>query len=250
MMSKPVDILAFSPHPDDAELGCGGSLILAADRGLQVAIADLSAGEMSSRGTPPQRQREKEHAAEILGLCARPLVGLPDSKIGTDPGHRLPIIQLIRDMRPRIVLAPYGEDRHPDHGAASKMVRDACFLAGVSKIGTGQPHRPERLYYYMIHHPFAPSFVVDISTVWDRKMAAIAAYQGQFQSDGSGLETAISRPHFLRFLEARAIWAGAMAGVEYGEAFFMPGPLPLGELPGATGTSLPPGKLPAYSMYL
>jgi bacillithiol biosynthesis deacetylase BshB1 len=163
--------------------------------------------------------------------------------------HRLPIIQLIRDMRPRLVLAPYGEDRHPDHGAASKLVRDACFLAGVSKIGTGQPHRPERLYYYMIHHPFAPSFVVEISSVWDRKMAAITAYQSQFQPDGSGLETAISRPHFLRFLEARAIWAGAMVGAAYGEAFFLPGPLPLGELPGSTGISLPPGKLPAYSMY-
>ena len=183
-----VDISAFSPHPDDAELGCGGSLILAADSGSRVAIADLSAGEMSSRGTPEGRQREKEEAADRLGLCERLLVGLPDSEIGTDPAHRLPIIQLIREMRPRVVLAPSERDRHPDHGAASKLVKEACFLAGVSKVGTGLPHRPEQIYYYMIHHPFSPSLVVDISSVWDRKMATVAAYQSQFQPDGGGFQ--------------------------------------------------------------
>lgn len=244
-----VDILAFSPHPDDAELGCGGSLILAADRGLRVAIADLSAGEMSSRGTSEQRQRETKEAADRLGLCARLSVGLPDSEIGTDPAHRLPIIQLIRETRPRIVLAPYGQDRHPDHVAAYRLVKEACFLAGVSKIGTGRTHRPERVYYYMIHHAFSPSLVVDISTVWDRKMAAVAAYQSQFQPGGSGFQTAISRPDFLRFIEARAIVLGAMIGAAYGEAFYLPGPVPLDELPGLSNAPPPPGELPSYRMY-
>jgi bacillithiol biosynthesis deacetylase BshB1 len=244
-----IDVLAFSPHPDDAELGCGGSLILAADSGLRVAIADLSAGEMSSRGTPEGRQSEKEEAADRLGLCARLSVGLPDSEIGTDPAHRLPIIQLIRETRPRVVLAPYGQDRHPDHVGASKLVEDACFLAGVSKVGTGLPHRPEWIYYYMIHHPFAPSLVVDVSSVWDRKMAAVAAFRSQFQPDGGGFQTAISRPDFLRFIEARAIVFGAMIGAAYGEAFYLPGPVPLGELPGLTGPAPARGELPSYRTY-
>ena len=244
-----LDVLAFSPHPDDAELGCGGNLILAAGRGLRVAIADLSAGEMSSRGTPEQRQSEKEEAADRLGLCARFFAGLPDSDIGTDPAHRLPIIQLIRETRPRVVLAPYERDRHPDHAAASKLVNDACFLAGVSKIGVGRPHRPEWIYQYMIHHPFAPSLVVDISSVWDRKIAALTAYQSQFQPDGSGFQTAISRPDFLRFIEAQAIVFGAMIGAAYGEAFYLPGPVPLGELPGLTGPAPARGELPSYRTY-
>jgi len=247
-MDKPLDILAFSPHPDDAELGCGGSLILAADKNLRVAIADLSAGEMSSRGTPEQRQQEKEEAATLLGLCDRLLVGLPDSEIGNDPNHRLAVIQLIRETRPRIVLAPYSQDRHPDHSAASKLIQDACFFAGVSKVGTGNPHRPERVYYYMIHQPFAPAFVVDISTVWDRKMAAIMAYKSQFGSTGIGPETAISRPNFMRVLEAKAVLHGAMIGATYGEAFFLPGPVPCLQLPGLT-SSTPPGELPAYSVF-
>ena len=248
-MDRPLDILAFSPHPDDAELGCGGSLLLAADRGLRVAIADLSAGEMSTLGSPAQRRQEKEAATRLLGLCGRRLVGLPDGEIGTDPGHRLPLIQLIREMRPRLVLAPYDQDRHPDHAAAGKLVEAACFFAGVRKIGAGEPHRPERLYAYMIHRPFTPSFVVDISAVWERKMTAITAYRSQFQTGGSGPETAISRPDFLHLVEARAINFGAMIGAAYGEAFYLPGPVALPGLPGLTDPPLPPGELPPYSMY-
>jgi bacillithiol biosynthesis deacetylase BshB1 len=141
---------------------------LAAQQGRQVVIADLSAAEKSSRGTPEGRQREKEEAARRLGLSARLTVGLPDTEIGAQPAQRLPVIQLIRDTRPRIVLAPFEHDRHPDHAAASKLVTEACFLAGVRQVGDGQPHRPERVIYYMIHHPFEPSFVVDISGVWDQ----------------------------------------------------------------------------------
>jgi bacillithiol biosynthesis deacetylase BshB1 len=250
MMNKPLDILAFSPHPDDAELGCGGSLILATDRGLDVSVADLSEGEMSSRGTPTQRGAEKQEAAELLGLRARLLVGLPDTEIGTDPAHRAAVIQLIRETRPRVVLAPFGEDRHPDHAATGKLVREACFLAGVHKVSAGSPHRPERVYYYMIHQPFTPSFVVDISKVWERKMAAVQAYKTQFQTDASGPETAISRSDFLRFIEARAIWFGTMIGAAYGEAFFTPGPVPQAQLPGLTDSPPPSNEeLPTYRPY-
>ena len=244
-----VDILAFSPHPDDAELGCGGSLILAADRGLRVMVADLSGGEMSSQGTPELRQKEKERASEKLGLWKRMSLGLPDTKIGTDPAQRLPIIQLLRDMRPHLVLAPYHQDRHPDHEGASRLIKEACFLAGVSTIGTGQPHRPAQICYYMIHTPFAPSLVVDISAVWERKMAAITAYQSQFTSEGDTSRTAISKPDFLRFIEAQAIVFGAMIGASYGEAFYLPGPVPLHELPGLDAVPPISGQLPHYHLY-
>jgi N-acetylglucosamine malate deacetylase 1 len=244
-----VDILAFSPHPDDAELGCGGSLILAADRGLRVAIADLSVGEMSSQGNPKLRQSEKERASEGLGLWTRLSVGLPDTEIGADPTQRLPIVQLIRDMRPRMVLAPYLQDRHPDHEGASRLIKEACFLAGVSKIGMGQPHRPEQIYYYMIHTPFVPSLVVDISSVWERKMTAITAYQSQFKLEKGKSPTAISRPDFLRFIEAQAVVFGAMIGASYGEAFYLSGPVPLRELPGLGNAPILPGELPPYRAY-
>lgn len=245
----PVDILAFAPHPDDAELGCGGSLILAASQGLRVAVADLSAGEKSSRGTLADRDREKQQAAQLLGLSARFCLGLPDTDIGADPAHRTPLIELIRALRPRLVLAPYWDDRHPDHAAAGQLVRQACFLAGVGRVALGQPHRPEWLYFYMLHQPFEPSFVVDVSAVWERKMAAVRAYASQFQAARAEATTALSRPDFRRFLEARAIYFGAMIGAAYGEAFYLPGPAPLHHLPGLHNPPPAPGALPPYRVY-
>ena len=252
MNAYPYDILAFSPHPDDVELGCAGSLILTADQGLRTAVVDLSDGECSSRGTVEQRNRSKKKAGELLGLCERFAVGLPDTKIGTDPGHRTPIIQLIRETRPRIVLAPFWGDRHPDHAAASKLVQDSCYFAGVAKIGEGPPHRPERIYYYMLHYlncPFTPTFVIDISAVWDRKRAILAAYGDQFRWEGNGLKTVLSRPEFSRFIEVKAAWFGAMIGAPYGEGFYTPGPLPLNEFPRLLHPPPQVGEFPAFSMY-
>lgn len=247
-MDNALDILAFAPHPDDAELGCGGSLILAADKGWRVAVADLTEGEMSSRGTPEQRQLEKQRATELLGLAARFSVGLPDSSIGMDPDHRLPVMQLIRQTRPRIVLAPYWEDRHLDHVRASTLVREACFFAGVGKVGDGSPYRPQRLFYYLLHSPFTPSFVMDVSSVWQRRMAAVRAYESQFQSNDSEVETALSRPGFLRALEARAIWFGWMIQAAYGEPFLSAGPLAATAFPGIGDEERLPSGLPAYRL--
>lgn len=248
-MHTAIDILAFAAHPDDAEVGCGGSLILAADRGLRVAVADLSAGECSSRGSPEQRGQETRRASELLGLAGRYNLGLPDSAIGADVAQRLPVIALVRELRPRVVLAPYWEDRHPDHGAAGRLVREACFFAGVGRVGTGTPHRPEQVYFYMLHQPFEPSFVVDVSAVWERRKAALLAYGSQFQGGGEGPQTAISRPDFGRYLEARAITYGAMIGAAYGEAFCLPGPLPLRQLPGLDDPRSASNPLPAYRVY-
>ena len=248
-MTDPLDILAFAAHPDDAEIGCGGSLLLAADQGRRVAVADMSAGEMSTRGTLPQRRQETEAASKLLGLSARLSLGLPDGCIGTDPAHRLPVIDVIRATRPRIVLAPFWEDRHPDHVAAGKLVREACFFAGVQKMGSGTPHRPENVYYYMLHHPFQPTFVIDIAKVWARKQAAMAAYASQFQAVDDGPQTAISQSGFGRFLEARSIYFGAMIGAAYGEPFYSPGPIALDLFPESVSASPAPGQLPAYSVW-
>jgi len=248
-MGKSLDILAFSPHPDDAELGCAGSLILAVRKGLRVAIADVSEGELSSRGTAAQRRKEKRRASELLDLCERFSLHLPDSRIGTDPAHRLSLIQTIRRTRPRIILAPYWKDRHPDHVATSRMVKEACFYAGVARIGRGRPFRPDQLFYYMLHHPFEPSVVVDISSVWQLKMNVLAAYPSQFQEDGRGLRTVLNQPEFMRFIEARAIYFGAMIAVAYGEPFFVPGPVALHDL-AETTLKTPKRRGPAhYSMF-
>ncbi len=248
-MGDPLDILVFSPHPDDAELGCAGSLILAADMGLRVAVVDLSEGELSSRGSPEQRRREKQRASELMGLCDRFSLGLKDTEIGRDPRDRMTLMRAIRETRPRMVLSPYWKDRHPDHAATGKLVREAFFYAGVSAVGTGSPHRAEQIFYYMIHYPFPPSFVVDVSSVWERKTAVLMAFESQFQWDGKGPQTPLSRPEFIRFAEARAIWFGAMIGGAYGEPFFSPGPVPLCELPRMGGSPVPGGTPPFYCMF-
>jgi N-acetylglucosamine malate deacetylase 1 len=247
---KPFDILAFSPHPDDVELSCGGSLILAADLGLRTAVADLTDGEGSSRGTPEQRSGEKAKAAQLLGLVERFSIGLPDTRIGLHADHREPLIELIRTLRPRVVLAPYWVDRHPDHEASGQLVRAACYYAGVATVGNGKPHRPERVYYYMSHTPFTPSFVVDITAVWDRKQDGIAAYATQFYDAGPELiETALSRPEFMRCHEARAVFFGAMIGAQYGEPFHAPGPIACRMLPGLEHSQPCREGLPPYCLF-
>ncbi len=251
-MDAPLDILAFAPHPDDAEIGCAGSLILAAQRGQRVAVADLTAGENSSRGTLERRAQETAAASEALGLCARYALGLPDMGLAATPAQRQPLIDLIRATRPRLVLAPYPEDRHPDHAAAGRLVADACHLAGVAKAGSGAPHRPERLYYYMLYtlrQPFPPSFVLDVSAVWEQRLAALRAYRSQFSMEGGGLATVLLRPDFERFLTVKAAWFGALVGVPYGEPFYTPGPVALQEFPGLLPAPLPPGDLPGHRLF-
>jgi N-acetylglucosamine malate deacetylase 1 len=162
-MTEALDVLAVAAHPDDAEVGCGGVLLQAAAAGLRTGVADLTAGERASRGSSRQRSEERDRASRLLGLAARVEVGLPDGYLGTDPGHRDAVIGLVRKVRPTVVLAPYPEDRHPDHAAAGRLVREGSFMAGVGRVGEGEPHRPGRVFYYMMHHPFTPAFVVDVT---------------------------------------------------------------------------------------
>jgi bacillithiol biosynthesis deacetylase BshB1 len=247
VMIEPIDILAFSPHPDDAELGCGGSLFLSIKEGLTVAIADLSEGECSSRGTCAQRKEEKLSASGLLGLSDRFSLGLPDTKIGLEPSQQDTVIELIRGVRPRMVLAPYWKDRHPDHERAGQLIRAACFYAGVASIGRGRPYRPESIYYYMVHSPLEPSFVVDITSVWEKKCEILRAYRTQFFNEDPEMKpTAISNPEFLRYHEARCTYFGAMIGVTYGEPFFCAGPLAARGLLGVENTRPDKGGFPFY----
>lgn len=229
----PVDVLAFAAHPDDAELGCGATLALAAESGLRVAVADLTAGEMATNGTPALRLRERDAASAALGLCDRVCLGLPDGEIGVSARDRTVVLDAIRVFRPRVVIAPQTAlDRHPDHSAAGRLVHEACFLAGVSKLGGDDPpHRPRAVYHYSVHTPFTPTFVLDVSSAWERKLAAIRAYDSQFGAAPDN-STALAGSTFLDVLEAKGRYFGAMIGAARGEPFACLGPLPMSVLPG------------------
>jgi len=245
----PLDVLAFSAHPDDAEIGCGGALALAVHRGLRVAIADLTDGERASRGTRVGRATERAAATRTLGLGERIALGLPDGEIDRSREALARVIDVIRDTRPHTVLAPNGVDRHPDHEAAARLVTEAGFEAGLARVGSGAAHRPARRFSYMSHSPFAPSFVIDISEVWEQKREAVMCYRSQFSPDGGGRATALSGGEFLELLEVRARWFGAMIGARYGEPYLCRGPVPLSSLPDGPRVSATERSSLAYSMW-
>ena len=227
-----VDVLAVGAHPDDVEVGCGGVLALCTGSGMRVAIADLTGGELGTQGTPELREEEARRAADVLGVTTRVNLGLPDGSVGTDPAHRTAVVGLLRTLRPRLVLAPYHlDDRHPDHAAAGRLMRDACFLGGVARWGEGEPHRPVRLHHYMLHHVFEPTYVVDVTPVWEQRTAAVEAFASQFAAAPGERRAAIADGGFLDLLAARALVFGAMIGAGRGEAFFCAGPLGLDRLP-------------------
>ena len=234
-VSQPVDVLAIAAHPDDAEVGCGGALLVSAAQGLRVAVAELTRGERSTLGDIERREAERGRATELLSLSERRWLDLPDTAIGTDPAHREPIVAVLRELRPRVMLAPWVDDRHPDHAAAGRIAREAAFLAGVRSVGSGEPHRPEHIYHYVMHHPVEPTFVLDVTSVWEQRMAAIMAYESQFGRPRTEQATEISGPDFLSLLTARANFYGAMVGVERGEPYRSVGPLHAELLPGLRG---------------
>ncbi len=244
-MTEPADLLAIGAHPDDVEMACGGALALATAAGHRVVVADLTGGEMSTAGTPEQRRRERDRASEVLGLAGRVALDLPDAALGSEPAHREALVALLRELRPRIVLAPHTDDRHPDHAATGRLVREAAFLAGVEKVGTGAPHRPTRLYHYLMHHTVEPTFVLDVSDVWERRMESVRAYESQFGAPAGEASTEIGEPAFLEMIAARAVVYGAMVGVERGEPYVTVGPLLATGLPG-----LGDDRPPRYRAYL
>lgn len=178
-----VDLLAIAPHPDDAELLCGGTLLRAADQGYRTGVIDLTAGELGTHGSPDQRAQEAECAGRVLGLAARRNAGLPDSRLENDLESRTRLVELIRELRPRTVILPYLEGRHPDHRRAARLGYDACYLAGLKNFpAPGKAHHPAKVLYALSYREDAvkPTFIVDISDQFERKMEAIRCYGSQF----------------------------------------------------------------------
>jgi N-acetylglucosamine malate deacetylase 1 len=221
-----LDILVFAAHPDDAELGCGGTIAKHISLGYKVGVIDLTRGELGTRGTAQTRDQEAKDSAKILGLSIRENLNLRDGFFKNDEEHQLKVIQAIRKYQPEIVLANAIHDRHPDHGKGAALAFDSCFLSGLAKIETQengkaqQAWRPKHLYHYIQSQLIDPDFVVDVSPHWQTKMGSIKAFKTQFfDPTSSEPETFISKPSFLTFLEARAKEFGQSIGVEYAEGF-------------------------------
>lgn len=221
-----LDILALAAHPDDVELSCAGTLIKAIQQGKKAGVVDFTRGELGTRGTPEIRMQEAEAAAKVMGLSARENLGFRDGFFKNDEAHQLELVRAIRKYQPEIVLANAVDDRHPDHGRASFLSKEACFLAGLAMIETKVdgvkqlPWRPKAVYYYIQSIPHTPDFIVDVTSAWDTKMDAIRAFKTQFHDPKSGEpETYISSPRFMKMVDARGIHYGHEIGVEYGEGF-------------------------------
>jgi N-acetylglucosamine malate deacetylase 1 len=221
-----LDILVFAAHPDDAELGCGGTIAKHVSLGYKVGVVDLTRGELGTRGTVQTRDAEAKASATILGLSVRENLNLRDGFFKNDEEHQLRLIQAIRKYQPEIVLANAVHDRHPDHGKGAALAFDSFFLAGLAKVETKEDGksqkvwRPKHLYHYIQSQFIVPDFVVDVSAHWKIKMDSIMAFKTQFFDPSSKEpETFISKPSFLTFLEARAKEFGQAIGAEYGEGF-------------------------------
>jgi bacillithiol biosynthesis deacetylase BshB1 len=227
-----LDALAFGAHPDDVELTCAGTLIKLERKGYSTGVISLTRGELGTRGNSEIRAREFAAAAEIMNVKVYRMLDLLDGNLDSSWGQKLAVITEIRSFKPGIVLAPYWKDRHPDHEHASNLVREASFLAGLSKIDTDQEaHRPNRVLFYPSRYEFKPSFIVDVSDVHHLKMQAIQAYESQFhhasKSRFGETATNISHPAFIRTITTRAKQYGSYIGVEYGEPFLVREPLKL-----------------------
>lgn len=221
-----LDILALAAHPDDAELGCGGTIAKHVSLGYSVGIIDLTRGELGTRGTPELRAGEAQASAAILGLSVRENLGLRDGFFQNTPDEQMAIIKAVRAYRPEIVLANAIADRHPDHSRGASLAFEACFLAGLAKIETTlngerqQPWRPRNILHYIQSEFVEPNLIVDISDHWATKIKAVKAFKSQFYDPSSTEpQTYISDPTFLRKIEARAIDLGHAIGTKYGEGF-------------------------------
>lgn len=221
-----VDILAIGAHPDDVELGCGGTIIKLISEGKKIAIVDLTEGELGTRGTRETRAAEAKNAAEILGVVARENLKMKDGFLNNSEEYQLKIVEKIRKYKPEIVLANAIDDRHPDHAKAAKLISDACFISGLKKVETFENNalqevwRPKHIFHYIQWKNIEPDFVIDISNFMDKKIEACLAYKTQFYDpDSNEPVTPIATKDFLESLTYRAQDLGRLSGVDFAEGF-------------------------------
>lgn len=220
-----LDVLAIAAHPDDVELSAGGTLIKLAKLGYQTGVLDLTRGEAGTRGTPEIRAAEAAEAARLMGLSVRDNSGLGDAHLWLNEESRTKLVRLLRRWRPRVVLTQHYDDPHPDHAHTAQLVREAAHLAGLARYDAeaGQERwRPSGVAHFLFPRTVAPSFIVDISETYERKWEAIRAHASQFHNPVSDEpQSRVSTPQFLREMEARDRYFGALIGAEFGEAFYV-----------------------------
>jgi len=225
-----LDILAVAAHPDDVELGCSGTLLMEIKNGKKVGIVDLTQGELGTRGTIETRRAEAEKSAKVMGVSARENLKMADGFFQNDRNHQLQLVRAIRKYQPEIILGNALEDRHPDHGRAARLIADSAFLSGLQKIETKDEQgtmqaawRPKYVFHFIQDRYLVPSFVIDITDVFEDKMASIACFASQFYVNGAEdddePQSYISTPDFLDSVIARARMMGKRIGVKYGEGF-------------------------------
>ena len=224
-----LDILAIAVHPDDVELSCSGTLMMEKLKGKKTGVVDLTRGELGTRGTPELRDKESQKAAQIMQLDVRENLGMADGFFRNDEEHQRKLIKAIRKYQPEIVLSNILEDRHPDHGRAGHLISDSCFISGLRKVvtldddGNPQPHwRPKYIFQFIQDRYYNPSFVYDITAVFDKKMESIKAYSSQFFSEAYNSDepqTYISTEGFFNNIIGRHQMFGKMVGVPYAEGF-------------------------------
>ena len=222
-----LDVIVFASHPDDAELTMGGTIAKFVHNNFKVGIIDLTRGELSTRGTTQTRNKEAKLAATILKTTIRENLRIPDGGIVRNKANLMKLIKIIRKYKPKVVFAPYFNDRHPDHIDTSILVKEAVFSSGLAKIITHhknirqETYRPKKIFYYMQTYTFDPSFIVDITGYHEVKMEAVKAYSTQFyDSKNKEPQTFISRPEFISYIESRSLFYGFQIGKQYGEPFY------------------------------
>ena len=222
-----LDSLVFAAHPDDAELAMAGTIAKITANNFKVGIIDFTKGELGTRGTPEIRQEEARKAGDILKISVRENLSIRDGNVIDNQENLMKVITVIRKYKPKIIFAPYFNDRHPDHIDVSILVKRAMFQTGLKKVETfydgkaQTPFRPTRLYYYMQTYTFEPSFIIDVSDTYETKMEAVRAYKSQFfNPESREPETFISKPNFVNYIESRAKFYGFQIRKNYGEPFY------------------------------
>jgi bacillithiol biosynthesis deacetylase BshB1 len=219
----PTDLLAIAAHRDDVELTCGGTLIRAVDQGYTTGILDLTTGETGTRGSAELRAQEAQRAANVMGVSGRRNAGLPDAHLANTDAMRRVVVEAIRHFQPKTVILPFPIGRHPDHRIASELARDACFLAGLRKYDAdGEPHRPAKILYALAYRedPVKPTFVVDVSDQFARKLEAIRCYASQFDGADSAGEIFPTGQDLYSLVETQSRHYGSLIRRPHGEPFF------------------------------